>query len=228
MKKILLLGLAIIAAVLLVPGCKSPSPFLFDPYTNVVSQTVEPLRTNFTTIYVTNAATQVIVTNTVEKIVWLTNTVLEVGYNPSTNAAGIAGGAGAVSGVIVPGTSGVVEAGLLGLLTLAAGFWRHRVVVRQLSDQSEAEIDEQKTLAANAAKALTYTVENYRDVILKLPNGAAIDTALMNEAQKAQTALSVSALVADIVKTYIRDPDIQKASAAIAEEARRLAGTPPQ
>lgn len=220
------LALACLASLILVPGCKTPSPYLFDPVTNVVAETARPYVTNFIVTYVTNPVTQVVVTNSVEKVVWITNTVLEVSYAPSTNATNIAGTAGGVSGIVAPGTGGLVEAGLLGLLTLAAGFWRHRLVVKRLSDESEASVEEQKTIGANLAKALTYTIENYRDVILKLPNGEVIDTKLMNEAQKAQTALNVAALVADAIKSHVRDPDVQAASAKIAEEARRLAGNP--
>jgi hypothetical protein len=219
------LVVSVFAFGLMFAGCKTPSPYLYTPITNSVSESVIPLRTNTVISYITNSA-NVVVTNVVEKIIYATNTVYEVGYVNSTNVVTLTRTAGAIGNVVTPGSGGLIESGLTALLVLIAGFWRHKVVVKRLSDEADARVSEEEMTTDNVAKALTYTIENYRDVLLKSPNGEALDTKLMNEAQKAQTALNVSALVADIVKTYVRSPDVQEASAKVSEEARRLAGTP--
>lgn len=222
-------------------GCKNPAPFLYTPYTNVISETVTPVQTNTVTVWVTNPAPPLVVTNTLTGAVtitpmqsvfedartvvtYATQKVIEVGYTTNTNTAALLRETGTVINTVAPGVGTAVTAIGAALITLVGGFFRHKKVITQLTNEAEARVVDQKVTTDNVARALTFAVENYRDVILKLPNGEVIDTKLMSEAQKAQQGLNVGALVADIVKNHVHNPEIQAASASIASEARRLAG----
>jgi hypothetical protein len=158
-----------------------------------------------------------------------TNRLVEVEYKLSTNAAQLAQDAGTVTNAFFPGLGSVVSAAGTGLLAVFGHFWRKRRLITQLEGEADERVEEEKMGAANAAKALTETIENYRDVVLALPNGAAADAHLMNQAMKLQQQLGAGALVLEVVKNHIKNPDVQEASAKLAEEARRLAGlTPPK
>lgn len=234
-----------LAAICLV-GCSTPSPYLFTPVTNVVSEVVVP-RTN--TVTVTNVLTEVvtrtnlvgtmsdgspkyeIVISPIERLVlrdastviFETNRTVDVVWQVSTNATGLAKAAGSVVNIFAPGIGNMVTQGILGLGGIVATMF-----ARRYKKVGETMVEEKQNALEQAAAGFAQGIQTYREVVRSTPQGAIVDEKLKSWMQGHQRELGIIDIAANAVENYVDHDGARKLAAEVqAEAARLLGGTSP-
>lgn len=175
-------------------------------HTNFVTAVQTVMQTNIvgvpTPVYFTNSIgvpTPIYVTNLTSVITYQTNLVPQYTLTPSETAKGVAGIAGTVGNVLVPGTGGLITTGLLGLLSIFLGY-RNRKFAGENSVLSQS------------AGVLAQIIETGREIMSKTPQGQKAADAFTQWMVVHQAETQTISEISKIVKETTSNTEAQKAA----------------